>query len=57
MPKRLPPLPPPVPTGDDFAAPPRFTDGPNEATTGPRDYAELLGPPSRVVKKLDTTKG
>lgn len=50
MAKLNPPPLPPVPSGDEeFARPPEYARGDSQATTGPRDLAEFLGPPSRVV--------
>jgi hypothetical protein len=52
MPRRFPPVAPVAPTGDEFARPPVFSAGANEATTGPRDVARFLGPPSEVKQEI-----
>jgi hypothetical protein len=53
MPRRIPPPLKPIPTGNEFQRTPVFSRGPDEATTGARDVARFLGPPSKVVDDTD----
>jgi hypothetical protein len=50
--RRIPPPLKPIPQGDEFARLPVYVNGISEATTGPRDVAAFMGPPSKVANEV-----